>query len=330
MQKVFFLIIGILFLYSCKPDEVSRTGYLDVDVRYTGGASQMELDGVKIALHRTDGGNLEEKSKWINKTGIQRIELPAGNYKLVLTGNRCKSDSLAPHNNIVIIKQGESTEKAIGIEKLPYSMIIKYKGRELSQDETINITNGESLDIWNKYSTNILKWNIHASESWITFNEKDGTIEKDGINSVIFNIGNLPHNVNYANVVLTTTTDNGSFSIKVKAEKNNNLNVTTFNVDVGTYGSYAMRGRVFFNNTAYRPTEVGFYYGKSNNPRETGTQIVLDADLGYANYNGEYFDFRKTLWDDDLEKGATYYVQAYAKNFYETAFGNVISFLCAP
>jgi hypothetical protein len=226
MKKIFIILnlISVLLLFSTchKKDEVPYKGTLKGTVSYTG-SNNMEIDNVIITLRRND---TEEISERISKTGEYSFDLPAGEYIMDLKGNRCKSDEL-PYE--VKINAGEPRTKAINIEQLPYSMVIRYKGNELSQEDTISLTGGASLDIWNKYSSNSLKWNIQAypQPSWIIFDgEMSGTIKgnENGIssNSIVFSINenNMPHyGVNYADIILTTSTDNGSFSITVSAFK---------------------------------------------------------------------------------------------------------------
>jgi hypothetical protein len=217
MKKIFFTIIGTLLLYSCDNDTVSRTGYLDVDVRYTGGAREWELDGVKIAFRRIETDNLEQKSEWISETGKQKIELPMGKYELELTGNRCKTDDLNPPNNIVKINPGETTPKAISIEHLPYSVVVKYKDKEMSDGDTITFSSIAALDLWNKYSTNELHWEAKIAHTlnWITFTKGIGRILGGKTDYALFEIEELPnYGHNYAEVIITTE-DAGTFTIIV-------------------------------------------------------------------------------------------------------------------
>ena len=200
---------------SCNNEEVSRTGYLDVDVRYTGGASKMELDGVKVALNRTETDNLEQTSEWITETGKQSIELSKGNYELELTGNRVKTDDLDPPHNIVIIKSGEHTPKAIRIERLPYSVVVKYKDKEMNNGDTITLSSIAALDLWNKYSSNELHWTAKIAHTlnWITFTKSSGSISGGKTDYALFEIGELPnYGHNYAEVIITSE-DEGTFTI---------------------------------------------------------------------------------------------------------------------
>ncbi|MDH6355868.1 hypothetical protein M2132_002218 [Dysgonomonas sp. PH5-45] len=214
MRKIFIALIGFLLFLSCNEDENSRTGYLEVDVRYTGGASQWELDGVKIALHRINTDGLEQKSEWIDKTGKQRIELPFGQYRLVLNGNRCK---LIDTDSIVTINAGEPTPKAVSIEHLGYSVVVKYKDKEMNSGDTITFGSGAALDIWNKYSSNDLKWTAKAfsKSDWIKFTKDNGTILGNRTDYALFEITDLPnYGTNYAEIIIATE-DEGTFTIVV-------------------------------------------------------------------------------------------------------------------
>jgi hypothetical protein len=214
MKRVLVVLIGILLLSSCKEDEDSRIGYLDVDVRYTGGASQWELDGVKIALYRINTDGLEQESVWIDKTGKQEIPVAFGQYKLVLNGNRCK---LIDTDSIVTINAGEITPKAISIEHLGYSVVVKYKDKEMNNGDTITFGSGAALDIWNKYSSNDLKWTAKAfsKSDWIKFTKDSGTILGHKTDYALFEITDLPnYGTNYAEIIIASE-DEGTFTIVV-------------------------------------------------------------------------------------------------------------------
>jgi hypothetical protein len=217
MKKMVYIFLMLLMLISCKIDEVARTGILQGRVSYTG-ASNMEID-VIITLTGIGNGT-EETSVRIPRTGEYSFELPTGEYLLELRGNHCKSDDL-PYK--VKINSGETRNKDINVEQLSYSMVIMYQSVELQEGQTIKVSGGMALDIWNKYSSNTLNWDIRAyPDSWIKFEQTSGTINGGGKKSVVFSIekDKMPnYGVNYADVILTTTTDNGSFTIKVSAEK---------------------------------------------------------------------------------------------------------------
>jgi len=219
MKRVFIVLIGILVLYSCKPDD--RIGYLDVDVRYTGGASQWKLDGVKVAFLRTNTDNLEQASYWIDKTGEQRIELPFGQYKLVLNGNRCK---LVDTESIVTINSSEPTPKAIRIQHLGYSVIVTDMGKEMKEGDTIRLDKITALDIENKYSSKDLDWEAKTStNSWIKFTKDRGKILGGKKDHVLFEIDENNPNFKYDkwnyDKVIITTEDQGTFSVFVGAFK---------------------------------------------------------------------------------------------------------------
>lgn len=211
MRKILFALFGVLILYSCNDNEVLRIGYLDVDVRYTGGASQWEIDGVRVAFRRINTDNLEQASYWIDKTGKQRIELPFGQYKLVLNGNRCR---LVDTDSIVTINSGEPTPKVISIVHLGYSVVVLDKGKEIEQGDTVRIDNIAALDICNKYSSNELKWEARVAEtSWINLKKGSGSIAGNTTDNVVFEVNtnneNFRYGDNYDRLIITTE-DKGS------------------------------------------------------------------------------------------------------------------------
>ena len=217
MRRIIIVLISILLFYSCdKENKIPYNGHLKGEVKYTG-ASNMEVDNVIITLSRIVD-NKEEISARITKDGKYDLELPAGNYTMKLKGNRVKSDEL-PFD--VKITAEETRTKDINIEQLPNSMVILYNDIEYKSGDTITLSGGVALDIWNKYSSNSLQWNVRAypQPSWIIFEELNGTVTGGGRKSVVFSIDKskmLNYGVNYSDVILTTE-DNGSFTVKVKA-----------------------------------------------------------------------------------------------------------------
>lgn len=224
-MKFFILVLGIIIcFYSCGSDEdrVPYTGYLKGDIKYTG-ASNMKVDNVIITLSRITDNNEEEAiSERLDEEGEYSLELPAGKYKMHLKGNRCHSDEL-PFE--VTIKAGETRIKKINIEQLPSTMVILYNDVEYGSGGMITLDAGVALDIFNKYSNNILQWNIRAypQPSWITFEETKGSVIGGGRKSIVFSIdkSKMPnYGENYSDVILTTS-DNGSFTVKVVGYKTN-------------------------------------------------------------------------------------------------------------
>ena len=76
---------------------------------------------------------------------------------------------------------------------------------------------------------------------------------------------------------------------------------------------YLLKGEVNYGAlTDYRPTEVGFYISKSKDD-------ILSGDRITAKRNYEYFEVEYK----ELEWAYTYYIQAYAKNDYGIAYGDI-------
>ena len=229
MKKIIVLLIGILSFYSCDllepkdEDKVPYNGHLEGEVKYTG-ASSMEVDNVIITL-RGDDDETEAVSKRITRDGKYDLELPAGKYIMELKGNRCKSDELPYEVKIVA---NETRIKDINIEQLPSSMVIFYNDVEYKSGDMITLSGGVALDIWNKYGSNNLRWNIRAypQPSWITFEQTNGTVTGGGRKSVIFSLdkSKMPEvGLNYSDVILTTE-DNGSFTVIVEARNDGKPN----------------------------------------------------------------------------------------------------------
>lgn len=72
-----------------------------------------------------------------------------------------------------------------------------------------------------------------------------------------------------------------------------------------------------YSGSSYKPNEIGFYYSTST-PVSNGIKVKTDDGIGYY-----YSDFEVNV--PNLMSG-TYYVQAYAKNSYGTAFGDIKTF----
>ena len=222
MKRIITILIGILAFYSCdKEGKVPYEGFLTGTVKYTG-ASNMEVDNVIITLSGK-ADNTEEISKRITKDGKYELKIPAGTYIMELKGNRCKSDELPSEVKIIADKP---SIKDINIEQLPSSMVILYNDRESKSGDTISLGGGGALDIWNRYSSNELEWNIRAIQPWIVFEETKGTVPSGGRKSVVFRVDRTKmtsFGYQYSEVILTTG-DAGSFTVIVNV--NNPAEVT--------------------------------------------------------------------------------------------------------
>lgn len=76
---------------------------------------------------------------------------------------------------------------------------------------------------------------------------------------------------------------------------------------------YLLKGEVNYGAlTDYRPTEVGFYISKSKDDILSGDRITAKRDY-------EYFEVEYK----ELDSYHTYYIQAYAKNNYGIAYGEI-------
>jgi hypothetical protein len=196
---------------------------------------------------------------------------------------------------------------------------VLHNGIELQKGDTITLGNATALDIWNKYSTNSLSWNVRAytqSESWIAFENKEGTINGQGTGSIIFNIdeNKLSKYVpNYADVIIATTTDNGSFQITVCATRDAR-EPTPKTMPVSNINSNSAK----FNGTILDPgsppyKERGFVYAKTPQPTLENKIEKLTCDVSNK------VDFFKNV--SNLDANTTYYVQAYAINSEGTEYG---------
>lgn len=77
---------------------------------------------------------------------------------------------------------------------------------------------------------------------------------------------------------------------------------------------YLLKGEVSFSLYDYIPTEVGFYISKSKDDILSGDRITAKRKNGYFGFEVEY---------KELEWAYTYYIQAYAKNDYGIAYGEI-------
>jgi hypothetical protein len=224
MKKIIILLTGICLFCSCnKEDKVPYVGILEGEVKYTG-ASSMKVDNVIITLRNVDD-NTENSSKRIENTGKYRFELPQGKYALNLDGNLCYSKNLP---DTVEVNTGKTARKDINIEQLPSTMVILYNDIEYKSGDTITLGSAAALDIWNKHSNKDLQWNISAYTQlpplWITFKTTEGTVTGGGRKSIVFSIDNSKmanYGINCSTIILTTD-DNGSFTVTVKAFKEDN------------------------------------------------------------------------------------------------------------
>lgn len=102
-------------------------------------------------------------------------------------------------------------------------------------------------------------------------------------------------------------------------EINTYVTVSTLEVANIKGSSATLNGLYDSEYSSYRPTEYGFVYSQSSNPKNDGKKI--------PSTNSEYSNGVYTFSSDisDLSKGI-YYVQAYAKNSIGTTYGSVVSF----
>ena len=222
MRQAIIMLFSVFAFYSCSIQEDPKPHYgtLKVDVRYTDGVIEKELVGIRIGFRGIDEGT-RDKSEFLEKTGTYTIDnLRAGKYVFILEGSRCKVREWKFMSDTIDIKVSEPPlQRAITIEQTDYSVVIRYLGKEVAQGDTIILESGAAFDIWNRYSSKELKWNIAFQPPWITFEETNGTVAGGGIKSMVFSIdkSKMPNSGdNYDNVILKTE-DNGSFTVKIKA-----------------------------------------------------------------------------------------------------------------
>lgn len=96
------------------------------------------------------------------------------------------------------------------------------------------------------------------------------------------------------------------------------MNVVTYEAVV-TGNTALLKGNYTYSN-GYRPDDFGFYYSTST-PVSNGTKVKSNENE-YISSSSSY-DFKVNI--SDLSPG-TYYVQAYAKNYKGTAFGDIRTF----
>jgi hypothetical protein len=218
-------------------------------------------------------------------------DLPKGEYRLELEGNRCKSDGLP---DTIEIKVDKPTEKNINIERLPYSVVVKYKDKEMNNGDTITLSSIAALDLWNKYSTNDLHWTAKISHTlnWITFTKGGGNILGGKTDYALFEIEELPnYGHNYAEIIITTE-DEGTFTIIIDVLKQGgypeaatvtgdsenscptpNVILSANAIGATSYkwykGSSIISGE---NGNSYTATQTGTYYAVGINTNGTGNQ----------------------------------------------------------
>ena len=329
MKKKITILFGVLLLSalmstSCLREMVPFTGHLQGEVRYTG-ASNMEIDNVIITLRRIDN-NIEEGSWRIDRTGAYSFELPAGTYIMELRGNRAKSNELP---DTVRITAGQVQTKDINIEQLLSSMVILHNNIEYESGDTITLIGGVALDIWNKYSSNNLRWSIRAfpQPSWIIFEDTVGTVAGGGRLSVVFSLDEsmMPSiGVNLSNVILTCRDGaHGSFSVVVQSVNEGGLPiVNTVEVTNITASTATLSGRI--TNPGIPPYEKkGFLL--SRYPTPTTENAILN--LPFATMEGDNFIASAI----GLELNRTYHVRAFAGNALGVNYSaNVIPFTTSP
>ena len=328
MKRLIYLVVVIFVLSACdknnEGDKNDEKGEISGIILYQG-ARDKAVDGILVTMQRVGDSHVYRSERTTN-TGEYKIQgLSMGTYELTASGwgvdtvrqtIRIPMDGKHDIDMTQVIVRPQIFQNGIPVGDI-YDMT-----------ETPSLT----FDILNANRVK-MNWTVEKpNEDWISVRPEIGEIppgKQDHAFTIIIDKDKL-QSANPA--VININSNVGSSSIKISVAKN--LYVTTFSVAVGSSYSFSMKGKVFFNKSIYRPTEVGFYYGKNVNPKETGTRIALDTEFYYeVYYNGQYsFDFSKSLsyFNDFLEDNTTYYVQAYARNMYESAFGDVVSFLCDP
>ncbi len=306
MKRYFLILASTICLFACGGDDDGKNngngtdksvGTLIGDVDYKI-ANQEDLDNVIIQMRQYHNDSIVAGFWRIPRSGVHEIDLPVGKYKLNLEGNRCKSKDLPM---IVEIEKNYDRHIDINVERLYYSMIIEYLGKELNQGDTISLDNKGVLDIINKYSSNSLKWNI-SSISWIKLSENSGVILGGKSNSFTFELekDKLPkYGWNYANMILTTPSDYGSFTIVVRAFKGggepekaivtgNNENtcpnpsvILTANAVGATSYEWYKENSIIGKSVSniYEVTESGVYYAIGKNSNGTGKGQKSDGKM---------------------------------------------------
>ena len=102
-------------------------------------------------------------------------------------------------------------------------------------------------------------------------------------------------------------------------EVDTDMTVSTLEVANIKGSSATLKGKCSYEESNDKPSEYGFVYSQSSNPKNDGKKI--------PSTNSEYLNYMYTFSSDisDLSKGI-YYVQAYAKNSRGTTYGSVVSF----
>jgi hypothetical protein len=162
-------------------------------------------------------------------------------------------------------------------------MVILYNNTEFNDGDTVALSGGAALDIWNKYSRKNLRWHIRAypQPSWITFETTDGTITGGGRKSAVFSLDKSKmtnYGVNYSDVILTTE-DNGSFSVKVKSFKEDNNPMQA--VITGEHENICPAKSVMLTANSIRAQYYKWFMG-------TTLLSGANANTYEAKYNGTY------------------------------------------
>lgn len=98
------------------------------------------------------------------------------------------------------------------------------------------------------------------------------------------------------------------------------MNVVTYEAVV-TGNTALLKGNYSYSS-GYRPDDFGFYYSTST-PVSNGTKVKSNENERISSSSDYSYDFKVNI--SDLSPG-TYYVQAYAKNYKGTAFGDIRTF----
>jgi hypothetical protein len=335
MKRLIYIIAVMFVLSACDKDKKEKEhnkeekGEIFGTILYQG-ARDKRADFL-VTMQREKDNHIYSSERTTN-TGEYRIkDLPAGTYKLTASGWGTKTKEIS---SVIIPMNGKYD---IDMELIIVRPQIFQNGIQVGDTYDMTETPSLNFDILNGNRVTMDWWVEGISNGdWISVHPENGSISQ-GEQNYAFTIKVEKDKLQNANpAIISFNSNRGSFSMKVNVTKK--LYVTTLNIEKSYYSyyyRYSMKGIVFYKNSLDRPMEVGFYYSKNKNPKETGIPIVLVTTTGYTEKysNGQYyFDFSKVLdyINDNLEKKMTYYVQAYAKNRYETAYGDVIPFLCDP
>lgn len=99
------------------------------------------------------------------------------------------------------------------------------------------------------------------------------------------------------------------------------MTVGTNNVSYSSVNTITLNGWCDYESSSYKPTEYGFVYSLSSNPKKDGNKLTA---TNIKNSNGVYVF--SIVGDISESSKGIYYVQAYAKNSRGITYGDVVSF----